>query len=179
MVANIRCAEIAHDQLEAFLKDQAWQTLEQEATAAPAGGAQGPELVPGFSARLAALLDSCVQGCARRHPAATRAPQRRSPCHHRDCLALQALTLPCVRPGAVCRYEEDAMYFDAAVRAEKLQELQAKLGEAVAPALQAQTQALQRKQLEELRRDLLVALVPKGNGAGEVQVREHGEMRGG
>ncbi|GAB4820674.1 hypothetical protein N2152v2_007720 [Parachlorella kessleri] len=53
MVANIRCEEIAAEQLEAFRRDQAWVTLEGEA---------GQDLVPTFGASLADLLDSCLEG---------------------------------------------------------------------------------------------------------------------
>lgn len=53
MVANIRCAEIAEDQLQAFLNDQAWITLQAEA-------ANG--VVPSFGARATALLHSCLAG---------------------------------------------------------------------------------------------------------------------
>lgn len=45
-----------HDQLEAFRRDQAWGALEGEA---------GQDLVPGFGAQLAELMDSCIQGARR------------------------------------------------------------------------------------------------------------------
>lgn len=53
MVANIRCNEIKDDQLRNFLADQAWQTLEQEAS---------QSLVPGFGERAYSLMDSCIRG---------------------------------------------------------------------------------------------------------------------
>lgn len=53
MVANIRCAEIAKDQLKAFLEDQAWQSLQKEADAG---------IVSDFGARATALLQSCLSG---------------------------------------------------------------------------------------------------------------------
>jgi hypothetical protein len=53
MVANIRCAEIAEEQLHALAEDQAWRALAAEA---------GSGLVPSFGARAAALLDSCLTG---------------------------------------------------------------------------------------------------------------------
>ena len=54
MVASIRCKEIRGDQLRAFEADQAWTRL--------VGEAAGGGLVPGFGARAAALVDSCVAG---------------------------------------------------------------------------------------------------------------------
>ena len=53
MVANIRCAEIAADQLAALQADQAWLSLKHEAE----GG-----LLPGFGARVGGLLDSNLAG---------------------------------------------------------------------------------------------------------------------
>lgn len=53
MVANIRCAEIAADQLAALQRDQAWLGLVQEAAAS---------VVPGFGERAASLIDSNLAG---------------------------------------------------------------------------------------------------------------------
>lgn len=53
MVANIRCEEIAADQLAALLEDQAWAALKAEA----AGG-----VVSDFGERASALLHSCLTG---------------------------------------------------------------------------------------------------------------------
>lgn len=53
MVANIRCAEIAADQLAALQADQAWLSLKHEAE----GG-----LLPGFGARVGGLMDSNLGG---------------------------------------------------------------------------------------------------------------------
>eukprot|EP00775_Hariotina_reticulata_P006126 gene6126-6365_t len=53
MVASIRCNEIKLDQLRAFSRDQAWQTLEQ---------ASHQQLISGFGRQLAALMDSCYEG---------------------------------------------------------------------------------------------------------------------
>lgn len=53
MVANIRCKEIAAEQLQALLQDQAWLSLQSEAAAA---------LVSDFGARATALLHSCLTG---------------------------------------------------------------------------------------------------------------------
>jgi hypothetical protein len=60
MVANIRCAEIAREQLDSFAADRAWVALAEEAA---------QDLVPGFGALAAGLMDSCVTGeclCRRR-----------------------------------------------------------------------------------------------------------------
>ena len=54
MVANIRCQQILEDQLKAFLGDQAWVSLQQEAE----GGA-----VEAFGTRASGLLESCIKGC--------------------------------------------------------------------------------------------------------------------
>ena len=54
-MANIRCAEIAQEQLRALAEDQAWRGLSQDAKSG---------LVPSFGARAAALLDSCLTGVA-------------------------------------------------------------------------------------------------------------------
>jgi hypothetical protein len=74
MVANIRCGEIARDQLAALTSDQAWQALAAEAcggAGAPLEGEEGsgvsgtaslPPLVHGFNARLTTLVDSCIAG---------------------------------------------------------------------------------------------------------------------
>ncbi|KAF5828746.1 RHD3/Sey1 [Dunaliella salina] len=56
MVANIRCAEIASDQLSGFVMDQAWKDLEAEARSGTG------EVVRGFNTRLMGLVDSCLQG---------------------------------------------------------------------------------------------------------------------
>lgn len=56
MVANIRCAEIAADQLRAFTEDQAWQALVGQAMAEGAGVQRG------VNSRVASLLESCVAG---------------------------------------------------------------------------------------------------------------------
>ena len=53
MVANIRCAEIMAEQLEAFSRDQAWRALAEEA---------GQDLVPGFGQRAGQLIDSAMAG---------------------------------------------------------------------------------------------------------------------
>ncbi|GFR42392.1 hypothetical protein Agub_g3264, partial [Astrephomene gubernaculifera] len=53
MVANVRCAEIAEDQLRAFEADQAWRALREAA-------AEG--IVEGFGARASSLADSCIRG---------------------------------------------------------------------------------------------------------------------
>lgn len=53
MVANIRCAEIAAEQLEAFRGDAAWQALAEEA---------GQDLAASFGQRAADLMDSCLEG---------------------------------------------------------------------------------------------------------------------
>eukprot|EP00197_Chlamydomonas_leiostraca_P006826 CAMPEP_0202877232 /NCGR_PEP_ID=MMETSP1391-20130828/30312_1 /ASSEMBLY_ACC=CAM_ASM_000867 /TAXON_ID=1034604 /ORGANISM="Chlamydomonas leiostraca, Strain SAG 11-49" /LENGTH=609 /DNA_ID=CAMNT_0049559227 /DNA_START=36 /DNA_END=1862 /DNA_ORIENTATION=- len=56
MVANIRCAEIAADQLRAFSQDQAWQAIEAAASAEGAG------VVRGLNERVSGLMDSCIAG---------------------------------------------------------------------------------------------------------------------
>ncbi|KAG2448827.1 hypothetical protein HYH02_006178 [Chlamydomonas schloesseri] len=53
MVANIRCQEIADDQLRAFAADQAWAGLQEAA---------GLGAVEGFGPQVAGLMDSCVKG---------------------------------------------------------------------------------------------------------------------
>ena len=53
MVANIRCAEIAADQLAALQEDQAWRSLREAA-------AEG--VVPAFGARAGALISSSLAG---------------------------------------------------------------------------------------------------------------------
>jgi hypothetical protein len=53
MVANIRCAEIAADQLAALQKDQAWLALGQEAATG---------VVPRFGERAASLISSNLAG---------------------------------------------------------------------------------------------------------------------
>ncbi len=204
MVANIRCAEIARDQLAAFTDDQAWQTLQQEACTAPAEDPQGgPQLVTGFNTRLTNLMDSCIQGWVmshtHRHTQVMMPHTRlRNPtfyaCEVR-CLCV-CVCVSCVRArvrvpyvcatylcvhfehlrisSCVCvcvlRYNDDALYFDASVRAEKLTELQTKLREVVAPAVQAQTRALQSQQLAVLKKELLVGLM-------EATVSGEGEHR--
>lgn len=55
MVANIRCEEIAADQLEALLGDQTWEVLQTEAAAG---------LVSDFGSRASALLHSCLVGAS-------------------------------------------------------------------------------------------------------------------
>lgn len=55
MVANIRCAEIAADQLAALQRDQAWLALAQESALG---------VVPGFGDRAASLIDSSLAGVA-------------------------------------------------------------------------------------------------------------------
>lgn len=62
MVANVRCAEIARDQLAAFESDQAWLCLASEAGAGWQEGEPLPELLPGFNTRMQALMDSCISG---------------------------------------------------------------------------------------------------------------------
>ncbi len=57
MVANIRCEEIAADQLEALLGDQTWEVLQTEAAAG---------LVSDFGSRASALLHSCLAGASPR-----------------------------------------------------------------------------------------------------------------
>ena len=54
-MANIRCAEIAADQLAALQRDQAWQALGQEAALG---------VVPAFGARAVSLIDSNLAGAA-------------------------------------------------------------------------------------------------------------------
>ena len=54
-MANIRCAEIASDQLQALLRDQAWTSLQREAAAG---------LVSDFGGRSSALLNGCLTGAA-------------------------------------------------------------------------------------------------------------------
>lgn len=53
MVANIRCAEIAAEQLEAFRRDPTWRGLAEEAE---------QDLVASFGQRAADLMDSCLEG---------------------------------------------------------------------------------------------------------------------
>ena len=53
MVANIRCEEIAADQLKALLEDQAWAALKSEAAAG---------LVSDFGGRASKLVHSCLTG---------------------------------------------------------------------------------------------------------------------
>ena len=53
MVANIRCGEIAADQLAALVVDQAWCKLHEEAEAG---------LLRGFGARVGGLLGSNLAG---------------------------------------------------------------------------------------------------------------------
>ncbi|KXZ47030.1 hypothetical protein GPECTOR_38g267 [Gonium pectorale] len=53
MVANVRCEEIAAEQLRAFEQDQAWTALREEA---------GAGAVEGFGGRAAGLMDSCIRG---------------------------------------------------------------------------------------------------------------------
>jgi hypothetical protein len=53
MVANIRCEEIAADQLAALLEDQAWASLKGEAAAG---------VVADFGQRASTLLHSCLTG---------------------------------------------------------------------------------------------------------------------
>lgn len=53
MVANIRCEEIAADQLAALLEDQAWAALKAEAATG---------VVSDFGVRASALLHSCLTG---------------------------------------------------------------------------------------------------------------------
>ncbi|KAK9867191.1 hypothetical protein WJX84_006772 [Apatococcus fuscideae] len=53
MVANIRCAEIAAEQLKALQQDQAWLSLSQQASSGS---------VPGFGAQAGALISSSLTG---------------------------------------------------------------------------------------------------------------------
>ena len=53
MVANIRCGEIAADQLQALHEDQAWLSLAQDASAG---------IVPGFGGHAGALISSSLSG---------------------------------------------------------------------------------------------------------------------
>ncbi|KAL4442065.1 hypothetical protein ABPG77_011326 [Micractinium sp. CCAP 211/92] len=53
MVANIRCAEIAAEQLEAFRRDPTWRGLAEEAE---------QDLAASFGQRAADLMDSCLEG---------------------------------------------------------------------------------------------------------------------
>lgn len=55
MVANIRCAEIAAEQVAALLADQAWRAVGQEAEAG---------LVPAFGARVGDLVSSTLIGAS-------------------------------------------------------------------------------------------------------------------
>jgi hypothetical protein len=55
MVANIRCEEIAIDQLTALLEDQAWASLKAEAAAG---------VVSDFGKRASTLLHSCLTGAS-------------------------------------------------------------------------------------------------------------------
>lgn len=57
MVANIRCAEIADEQLEGFRRSPAWLALEVEA---------GQDLATSFGQRAADLMDSCLEGACSR-----------------------------------------------------------------------------------------------------------------
>ena len=54
-MANIRCAEIAAEQLKALQHDQAWLALEQEAALG---------VVPGFGERAVSLIESNLAGAA-------------------------------------------------------------------------------------------------------------------
>ena len=56
MVANIRCGEIAADQLQALQQDQAWLSLSQDASAG---------IVPGFGGHATALISSALSGLLR------------------------------------------------------------------------------------------------------------------
>lgn len=53
MVANIRCGEIAADQLQALQQDQAWLSLSQDASAS---------IVAGFGGHASALISSALSG---------------------------------------------------------------------------------------------------------------------
>ncbi len=53
MVANIRCAEIAAEQLQAMQEDQAWLTLSQQSEAGS---------VAGFGGQAGALIGSSLAG---------------------------------------------------------------------------------------------------------------------
>lgn len=53
MVANIRCAELAEEQIEAFRRDTAWAALSEEAS---------QDLATSFGQRAADLMDSCLEG---------------------------------------------------------------------------------------------------------------------
>jgi hypothetical protein len=55
MVANIRCAEIAADQLAAFTNDVVWQGLQAEALSRRG-------VIRGLNTRVSSLLDSCIRG---------------------------------------------------------------------------------------------------------------------
>mmetsp|Transcript_3599 Transcript_3599/g.10456 ORF Transcript_3599/g.10456 Transcript_3599/m.10456 type:complete len:858 (-) Transcript_3599:898-3471(-) len=108
MVANIRCKEIAAEQLQALLQDQAWLSLQSEAAAA---------LVSDFGARATALLHSCLTG-----------------------------------------YDEEARYFESAVRADKRQELVAQAYAVVATVRHAQLDMLRKATLDRFKADLAAAL---------------------
>jgi Root hair defective 3 GTP-binding protein (RHD3) len=155
MVANIRCEEIAADQLAALLEDQAWASLKGEASAG---------VVADFGQRASTLLHSCLTGIA----SVQQLLMVRVMCHeehwveqtrkmfeqnlqvlwapsHHDCLAI---------PG----YDEEARYFEAAVRADKRQELVAKAYAAVAGVRDAQLAALKARTLQRFQADLQAAV---------------------
>ena len=58
MVANIRCAEIAAEQLQALQEDQAWLMLSEQSSASG---------VPGFGSQAGALISSSLAGQAPQH----------------------------------------------------------------------------------------------------------------
>ena len=62
---------------------------------------------------------------------------------------LHGLTDSCIKG-----YEAEATFFDAAVREEKLQELQAKVQSLVHPLVEAQTATLSSLKLKELQQDI-------------------------
>lgn len=101
MVANIRCAEIAREQLDSFAADQAWVALADEAA---------QDLVPGFGALAAGLMDSCVTGyeeearyfdpgvsAARCEALSTELRAAVRPVFDGQCLLLRALCLDAFR----------------------------------------------------------------------------------
>jgi hypothetical protein len=128
MVANIRCEEIAADQLAALLEDQAWASLKGEASAG---------VVADFGQRASTLLHSCLTG-----------------------------------------YDEEARYFEAAVRADKRAELVAKAYAAVAGVRDAQLAALKARTLQRFQADLQAAVEAGEEGFSAAAARLTSEALG-
>jgi hypothetical protein len=135
MVAGVRCREIAADQLSAFESDQAWQALRREAMV------QGAEVDGGAAAE------------EQQQDGATAAAASSSSALVPDFGArLQALAASCL-----AGYDAEAAYFDAGPRAERRDELRAKLAEVARPAFDAQVALAARKQASAFERALKVA----------------------